>query len=117
MTLAPGHFHAALVQMEMPPEIYRRTYVYGPLDGDTAEHLARIAAFNNRPDNPTRWQLDIRAGEDYLARFLREQPGNAVVIAGRNRPKIDLILAAVSNAWRRSGGQRSSDPDTACRQS
>ena len=98
MTLAPGHFHAALVQMEMPPEIYRRTYVYGPLDGDTAEHLARIAAFNNRPDNPTRWQLDIRAGEDYLARFLREQPGNAVVIAGRNRPKIDLILAAVSNA-------------------
>ncbi len=98
MTLAPGHFHAALVQKEMPPEIYRRTYVYGPLGADLAEHVARIAAFNDRPDSPTRWQLDIRAGEDYLARFLREQPGNAVVIAGRNRPKIDLILAAVSNA-------------------
>ena len=98
MTLAPGHFHAALVQQEMPPEIYRRTYVYGPLDSDTAQHIARLAAFNNRPSNPTRWQLDVRAGEDYLARFLREQPGNAVVIAGRNRPKIDLILAAVSNA-------------------
>ena len=98
MTLAPGHFHAALVQKEMPPEIYPRTYVYGPLDADLVEHLARVAAFNTRPDKPTNWQLDVRAGEDYLARFLREQPGNAVVIAGRNRPKIDYILAAVSNA-------------------
>jgi len=98
MTLAPGHFHAALVQKEMLPELHPRAYVYGPLDADLVEHLARIAAFNHRPDNPTRWQLDVRAGGDYLARFLREQPGNAVVIAGRNRPKIDLILAAVSNA-------------------
>ena len=98
MTLAPGHFHAALVQKEMPPEVHRRAYVYGPLDADLAEHVARVAAFNRRPDNPTRWQLDVRAGDDYLARFLREQPGQAVVVAGRNRPKIDLILAAVSNA-------------------
>ncbi len=98
MTLAPGHFHAALLLKEMPPEIFRRTYVYGPLDTDLADYLARVAAFNGRTDNPTRWQVDVRAGDDYLGRFLREQPGNAAVIAGRNRPKIDLILAAVSNA-------------------
>jgi hypothetical protein len=30
---------------------------------------------------------------------LTERPGNAVVIAGRNRPKIDLILAAVSAGY------------------
>jgi len=98
MTLAPGHFHAALVLKEMPPEIYPRTYVYGPLDADLAEYVSRVAAFNARPDDPTAWQLDIRTGGDYLGRFLREQPGNAVVIAGRNRPKIDRILAAVSNS-------------------
>ena len=98
MTLAPGHFHAALVLKEMPPEIYPRTYVYGPLDGDMAEYVARIAAYNARPDDPTDWQLDIRAGGNYLARFLREQPGNAAVIAGRNRHKIDHILGAVSNS-------------------
>jgi len=98
MTLAPGHFHAALVLKEMPPEIYRRTYVYAPLDGDLVEYLASVAAFNNRADNPTHWQIDVRAGADYLDRFLREQPGHAVVISGRNRPKIDLILAAVSNS-------------------
>lgn len=98
MTLAPGHIHAALVQKEMPPELYARVYVYGPLDADLVEHVARVASFNNRPLNPTQWELDVRAGDDYLARFLREQPGNAVMIAGRNRPKIDHILAAVSNA-------------------
>ena len=98
MTLAPGHFHAALLLKEMPPEIFRRIYVYGPLDADLADYMARVAGFNGRADNPTRWQVDVRASEDYLSRFLREQPGNAAVIAGRNRPKIDLILAAVSNA-------------------
>ncbi len=97
MTLAPGHFHAALVQKQMLHGVYPRSYVYAPLDDDLAVHLARIAGFNARPDNPTAWELDVRAGANYLERFLREQPGNAVVIAGRNRPKIDLILAAVSN--------------------
>ena len=34
MTLAPGHFHAALVQKHMPPGVHRRCHVYAPLDGD-----------------------------------------------------------------------------------
>ena len=32
ITLAPGHFHAALVQKRMAPGVHRRAYVYGPLD-------------------------------------------------------------------------------------
>jgi predicted dehydrogenase len=97
MTVAPGHFHAALVQKRMHPSVHRRTYVYAPLDDDLVAHLDRISGFNSRTDQPTDWDLDLRCGNDYLARFLREQPGNTVVLSGRNRPKIDLMLAAVRN--------------------
>jgi predicted dehydrogenase len=97
MTLAPGHFHAALVQKQMPPGVHPRAYVYAPLDYDLLTHLARVVSFNTRSANPTTWELDVRAGGDYLERMLRETPGNTVVIAGRNRSKIDSILAAASN--------------------
>jgi predicted dehydrogenase len=98
MTLAPGHFHAALVLKEMLPEVYARTYVYAPLNADTLDYVERVAAFNARRFTPTHWELDLRAGANYFERFLREQPGNAVVIAGRNRIKIDQMLAAATNA-------------------
>lgn len=94
--MAPGHFHAALVQKRMVAGVARKGYVYAPLDADLVAHLGRVAAFNARPDDPTDWELDVRAGPNYLDRFVRETPGNAVVLAGRNRPKIDLILAAVN---------------------
>lgn len=97
MTVAPGHFHAALVQKRMLPGIARRSYVYSPLDADLVAHLDRLAAFNSRPHDPTHWEVEVRAGADYLYRFLREQPGNTVVLSGRNRPKIDVMLAAVGN--------------------
>lgn len=100
VTLAPGHFHAALVQKRMPVGVHRRAHVYAPLDADLLAHLARVAAFNARPDDPTAWELDVRAGPDYLARFLREQPGNTVVLSGRNRPKVGLIRAAVGQNLR-----------------
>jgi predicted dehydrogenase len=96
MTLAPGHFHAALVQKRTVPGVARRAFVYAPLDADLVAHLDRVAAFNARPDDPTDWELDVRAGPNFLDRFLRETPGNTAVVSGRNRPKIDLILAAVN---------------------
>lgn len=97
MTLSPGHFHAALVQKRALHGVHHRTHVYAPLDADTFAHLARVASFNNRPDRPTSWEIDLRAGPEYLARFVQEQPGNAVVLSGRNRPKIDLMHLCASN--------------------
>ncbi len=97
MTLAPGHFHAALVQKRMVPGVASRNYVYAPLDADTALYLERLAAFNNRKDNPTSWEVDLRAGSNWVERFHREQPGNVVFLSGRNRSKIDLMKLAVSN--------------------
>ena len=99
VTLAPGHFHAALVQKEARVGVDPRVHVYGPLDPDLDAHLERITRFNTRPDNPTAWTVDVHAGPDWLDRFLAERPGNAVVIAGRNKPKIDLILAAISAGY------------------
>jgi predicted dehydrogenase len=95
ITYDPGHFHAALVQKEMYPGVSPRVHVYAPLGPDLMAHLGRIAAFNGRKDSPTRWELEVHAGADSLKRMLVERPGNVVVISGRNRGKIDVILAAL----------------------
>jgi predicted dehydrogenase len=95
MTLDPGHFHAALVQKQVPAGVDETVHVYAPLGPDLLAHLGRLAAFNERPENPTRWRLEVHAGEDSLARMLRERPGNVVVLSGRNRGKIDAIVASV----------------------
>jgi predicted dehydrogenase len=94
MTLDPGHFHAALVQKEMYPGVSPKVHVYAPLGFDLTEHLNRIARFNLRQDNPTRWELEVHTGSDFMARMLRERPGNVVVISGRNQGKIDRIKAS-----------------------
>ncbi len=96
ITLDPGHFHASLVQKEMYPGVSSRVTVYAPLGFDLTEHLNRIARFNLRSDHPTHWLLDIHTSDDPLAQMLREKPGNVVVIAGRNLPKIDRIQASVN---------------------
>ncbi|MCI0642281.1 MAG: hypothetical protein L0Y70_24660 [Gemmataceae bacterium] len=95
LTLNPGHFHAALVQKEMYPGVSNQAHVYAPLGPDLLAHLQLLAGFNARPEQPTNWQVEVHAGPDFLERALREKPGNVVVLAGRNRIKMDAILAAV----------------------
>src|SRR5215813_10378252 len=97
MTLDPGHFHAALVQKEALPGVSPQVHVYAPLGFDLLEHLKRIAGYNTRKENPTRWELEVYTGADPLAQMLRERPGNVVVIAGRNQGKIDRIKTCVEN--------------------
>ncbi len=96
MTVDPGHFHAALVQKEMYPGVAQRVDVYAPLGADLYEHLKRIDSFNRRTDRPTTWQTEIHASPDFFERMLREHPGNVVVLSGRNRGKIDRIVASVN---------------------
>ncbi len=95
VTLDPAHFHAALIQKEMYPELSPRAAVYAPLGPDLIEHLKRIAQFNLRADSPTRWELEIHAAADYEQRMLQEKPGAIVVLSGRNSAKMDRILAAL----------------------
>jgi predicted dehydrogenase len=95
MTLEPGHFHAALIQKEMYPGVSPKVNVYAPLGFDLTEHLNRIARFNERPQAPTKWELEVHTGPSSLARMLQERPGNVVVLSGRNRTKISNIQASV----------------------
>ena len=88
----PGHFHAALVQKEMYPFLSPRVAVYAPLSPELVDYLNRVSLFNLRPDNPTRWELDVHTGMDYFDRMLREKAGNVAMFTGRNRGKIDRIL-------------------------
>jgi predicted dehydrogenase len=91
----PGHFHAALLQKEMYPWLERRVSVYAPLGPELLDYLGRIAAFNSRAENPTSWQLAVHTSDDPMAEMLRDRPGNIVVFTGKNRQKIDRILAAL----------------------
>jgi len=60
VTLAPGHFHAALFQREMLPGIAEEAFVYAPLGPDLVMHLDRIAQFNLRRDKPTQFLNYVR---------------------------------------------------------
>ena len=95
MVLDPGHFHAALVQKEMYPELAKRVDVYAPMGGDVLDYLNRVTAFNLRKENPTSWEIELHASPDFLPRMLREHPGNVVILAGRNLPKIDRIKSSI----------------------
>jgi predicted dehydrogenase len=95
ITYDPGHFHAALIQKEMYAGVSPRVHVYAPLGPDLLAHIDRISAFNARAEKPTTWELEVHTGADPLARLVAERPGNVVVLSGRNRGKIDAILAAL----------------------
>lgn len=95
IVLDPGHFHASLVQKDMYAGVDPTVSVYAPLGPDVLDYLNRVAALNARADHPTAWNIELHAGADYFERMLRERPGNVVVLAGRNRPKIDRIEAAI----------------------
>ena len=95
IVLDPGHFHAALVQKDMYPSLDPTVSVYAPMTPDVVDYLNRVALFNTRKDNPTAWKIELHAGPDYFERMLKEHPGNVVVLAGRNRPKIDRIEASI----------------------
>jgi predicted dehydrogenase len=93
--LDPAHFHAALVQKQMLAGLARRVSVYAPLGPDLLAYLKLIEQFNDRPDNPTSWELDIHSSPRSLEEMIAAHPGNVVVLAGRNRIKIGKIRASL----------------------
>ena len=95
MTLDPGHFHAALVQKTMYPEVDSTIYVFAPKGPEVNDFLNKIESYNSRSDDPTHWKVETSFGEDYLERMIAEKPGDVMIVAGKNSKKIDYILAAV----------------------
>lgn len=95
ITLDPGHFHAALVQKLMYPQISPTVYVYAPAGFELDAHLSLIEGYNSRPDNPTSWKEEVYTGDDFLEKMLAEKKGNLVVLAGNNQKKAEYIKACV----------------------
>ena len=95
MTLDPGHFHAALVQMYMYDQVSPEVYVYAPEGDDVKMHLDRVNIYNEREENPTRWRENLYTGADFLDKMIQEKKGNVVVLAGNNGKKTAYVKAAV----------------------
>ena len=95
LTLDPGHFHAALVQKTMTPDVDPTVHVYAPAGEELDAHLARIESYNSRAEDPTSWKTVVYRGPDFLERMLAEKKGNVVVTSGNNRRKIEYIKASV----------------------
>ena len=96
ITVAPGHFHAALVQKSMYPEVDSVVHVYAPEGPELNAYLALIDQYNTREDNPTSWEEVVYQGDDFFEKMLAERKGNVVVLAGNNQHKIDYITQSVA---------------------
>lgn len=95
ITLAPGHFHAALLQKYKDSRIDTTVYVFAPDGPELSSHLGLIQRYNSRAEDPTDWKEKVYAAPDFLEKMLQDKPGNVVVIAGNNRNKTDYIKRAV----------------------
>ncbi|GHT24640.1 oxidoreductase [Bacteroidia bacterium] len=95
ITLDPGHFHAALVQKNMYPQVSPNVLVYAPEGGDLNEHLAKIVAFNQRAEQPTAWNEVVYQASDFLEKMLAEKKGNLMITAGNNGRKTAYIKSAI----------------------
>ncbi|MEA1897773.1 MAG: putative oxidoreductase C-terminal domain-containing protein, partial [Bacteroidota bacterium] len=97
ITVAPGHFHAALVQKYMYPQIDSQFFVFAPEGPELQNYLARIESYNSRTENPTSWNANIYTGKDFFQKMLDQKPGNLVTLAGNNRNKTEYIFKCITN--------------------
>ncbi len=95
ITLAPGHFHAALVQKTATPGIDNIVHVYAPQGPELEAHLNLIKQYNERPDQPTHWKEEVYSGTDWLEKMTSDRKGSVVILAGNNHDKTKYIDAAV----------------------
>lgn len=99
ITLAPGHFHSALLQKSMYSQISPVVHVYAPEGPEVKAHLSLIEGYNSRPDDPTSWKEVVYTGPDYLEKMFKDRAGNVVVMAGNNQSKTKQIKLAVENGY------------------
>ena len=95
MTLDPGHFHAALVQKTMYPQVDSTIYLFAPDGPEVNDFLNKIDSYNSRETDPTSWKVNKYLGDDYLEKMIADKPGNVMIVAGKNSKKIDYVLEAV----------------------
>lgn len=95
VTVAPGHFHAALVQKSMYNGVDSTVHVYAPEGPELEAHQALVTQYNTQEVDPTDWNQVVYTGDDFFEKMLEERRGNVAVLAGNNGDKTNYILKAV----------------------
>jgi predicted dehydrogenase len=95
LTVDPGHFHAALVQKIMYPQVSPEVRVYAPEGPDVQQHLGRIESYNTRMADPTAWNEVVYKGDDFFEKMISEKAGNVVILSGNNRKKAEYIAKSI----------------------
>ncbi len=96
IVLAPGHFHASLLQKRNMPQVNDSVFVYvATEDVGLKQYLLAIESFNKRDEDPTNWQIIVYTGDDFLNKMISDKRGNVIVLAGNNKEKTGYILSAV----------------------
>ena len=92
----PGHFHAALILKTMYPQVDPVVHVYAPAGPELEDFMKRVAGFNNRADDPTKWNLKVYTGKDWFEKSLSDKSGNVMVTAGNNAMKTEYIIKFIN---------------------
>ena len=92
----PGHFHATLLQKDMYPWLDQRVAVYAPLGPELLDYLGRVVGLQHARGKPHR----VGARHPHQQRPDGRHAGRASAatswsFTGKNRAKIDRILAAL----------------------
>jgi hypothetical protein len=95
--VAPGHFHASLVQKTSYPQVANEVSVFAPDGDEVKQYLQSIEDYNSRPDNPTFWEEEVYISSDFLEKMKSDKTGNMVVLAGNNQDKTAYIKAALQS--------------------
>ena len=99
IVVAPGHFHASLLQKNPLEGVSDTVRVYACPGSELEAYKSTIESFNTREDNPTSWVLDIYEGEDFLSHIPESDGNSFAVFAGNNKLKSDYILTCVSKGY------------------
>jgi predicted dehydrogenase len=93
--LAPGHFHANLIQKSNLDMVNDSVFVYAPKGSELDQYLSGVESYNNREDDPTNWKLSTYAGTGFLEKMVNERKGNVVILAGNNCDKTEYIFKSI----------------------
>ena len=97
--LAPGHFHAGLLQKSALYGVNDTVRVYAPAGSEVEQYLGTIDSYNHREEQPTSWNEQVYTGNDYLEKMVAEKKGNIVMLAGNNQKKTSYIYQAVKAGY------------------
>ena len=99
IVVAPGHFHASLLQKNALPGVSDTVRVYAQSGSELEAYKSTIDSYNTREDNPTSWVLDIYEGDDFLDHIPSADGSSFAVFAGNNKFKSDYILHCVEKGY------------------